>query len=79
MTIDNTIFTLELMYRRPKFLELLLEIREQLAREVDYDVELFAETVRSGNFPGETGKFELDDRSSAKRSSKKKQKKKTGI
>jgi hypothetical protein len=36
------------MYRRPKFLEILLEIREQMSRDVDYDVDLFAELVRSG-------------------------------
>ena len=38
------------MYRRPKFLEVLLEIRQEMAREADYDVDLFAEMVRSGNF-----------------------------
>jgi hypothetical protein len=36
------------MYRRPKFLEILHEIREQMSREADYDVDLFAESVRSG-------------------------------
>jgi len=36
------------MYRRPKFLEILIEIREQMSRDVDYDVDLFAERVRSG-------------------------------
>ncbi|MCO6510002.1 MAG: hypothetical protein J5I65_04345 [Aridibacter famidurans] len=36
------------MYRRPKFLEILLEVREQMARDADYDVDLFAELVRSG-------------------------------
>lgn len=36
------------MYRRPKFLEILLEIRQDMAREADYDVDLFAEMVRSG-------------------------------
>lgn len=38
------------MYRRPKFLEVLLEIRREMAREADYDVDLFAEMVRSGKF-----------------------------
>ena len=37
------------MYRRPKFLELLLEIRQEMAAEADYDVELFAELARSGH------------------------------
>lgn len=39
------------MYRRPKFLEVLHAIREEMSREVDYDVDLFAETVRSGVRP----------------------------
>jgi len=39
------------MYRRPKFLEVLHAIREQMSREVDYDVDLFAEMVRSGSRP----------------------------
>lgn len=36
------------MYRRPKFLEVLLEIRREMALEADYDVDLFAELARSG-------------------------------
>jgi hypothetical protein len=39
------------MYRRPKFLEVLHAIREEMSREVDYDVDLFAEFVRSGVRP----------------------------
>ena len=39
------------MYRRPKFLEVLHAIREQMSRDVDYDVDLFAEMVRSGVRP----------------------------
>ena len=38
------------MYRRPKFLELLLEIRQSMSREADYDIDLFAEMIRSGKF-----------------------------
>ena len=37
------------MYRRPKFLEILLETRRAMALEADYDVDLFAEIARSGN------------------------------
>ena len=40
-----------LMYRRPKFLEVLHAIREEMSREADYDVDLFAEMVRSGVTP----------------------------
>ena len=36
------------MYRRTKFVELLLEIREEMAHEADYDVDLFAEFARTG-------------------------------
>lgn len=36
------------MYRRPKFLEVLIDIRQEMARDADYDVDLFAEIVRSG-------------------------------
>jgi hypothetical protein len=39
------------MYRRPKFLEVLHAIREEMSREVDYDVDLFAEMIRSGVRP----------------------------
>ena len=35
------------MYRRSKFIEILLEIRGEMAREADYDVDLFAEMVRA--------------------------------
>ena len=36
------------MYRRSKFLEVLLEVRQQMARDADYDLDLFAEMIRSG-------------------------------
>lgn len=39
------------MYRRPKFLEILLEIRREMALEADYDVDLFAELARTGKRP----------------------------
>lgn len=39
------------MYRRPKFLEILIDIRREMALESDYDVELFAEMARSGAKP----------------------------
>lgn len=39
------------MYRKPKFLQVLHRIRERMSREVDYDVDLFAEMVRSGALP----------------------------
>ena len=39
------------MYRKPRFLEELHAIREEMAREADYDVELFAEMTRSGARP----------------------------
>jgi hypothetical protein len=54
------------MYRRPKFLEVVLEIRQEMAREADYDVELFAEMVRSGSFPETARKPSLIDGSESK-------------
>lgn len=39
------------MYRRPRFLEVLHAIREEMSREADYDVDLFAEMVRSRQQP----------------------------
>ncbi|HXG63995.1 MAG TPA: hypothetical protein VNO70_02740 [Blastocatellia bacterium] len=39
------------MYRKPRFLEELHAIREEMSRECDYDIDLFAEMVRSGQRP----------------------------
>lgn len=39
------------MYRKPRFLEVLHAIREEMSREADYDVDLFTEMVRSGKVP----------------------------
>lgn len=49
------------MYRRPKFLEVLLDIRQEMARCADYDVDLFAELVRSGDFPESSGVRSVSD------------------
>lgn len=49
------------MYRRPKFLEVLIKIREEMAREADYDTDLFAEIVRSGRGPGKKSSHSLSD------------------
>lgn len=39
------------MYPRSKFQEVLLEIRQEMAREADFDVDLFAEIIRTGAGP----------------------------
>jgi len=39
------------MYRKPRFLEELHAIHEEMSREADYDVELFAEMTRTGARP----------------------------
>lgn len=39
------------MYRKPRFLEILHSIREEMSRDADYDVELFTEMVRSNRLP----------------------------
>jgi rRNA maturation endonuclease Nob1 len=51
------------MYRRPKFLEVLHEIREEMSREADYDMEAFAEIIRNeeGKRQKEKGKNIKDD------------------
>lgn len=51
------------MYRRPKFLEVLLEIRQEMAREADYDVDLYTEMVRSGTLSKETATHSLAESS----------------
>jgi hypothetical protein len=39
------------MYRRPRFLEELHAIREEMSRQCDYDMDLFAEMLRRGKPP----------------------------
>lgn len=36
------------MYRRPKFLETLINIRLEMAEEAGQDIEIFVESVRTG-------------------------------
>lgn len=52
------------MYRRPIFLEILLKIRQEMAREADYDVDLFTEMVRGGNFSNDSEKYDLSEEKS---------------
>ncbi|HEY0428488.1 MAG TPA: hypothetical protein VGC76_11965 [Pyrinomonadaceae bacterium] len=49
------------MYRRPKFQEILLKIRQDMSRESDYDVDLFAEMVRSGKFLNGDNVYDLSE------------------
>ena len=49
------------MYRRPKFLELLLKIREEMAREADHDVDFFVEMVRSGIQPATDDRYSMSE------------------
>lgn len=39
------------MYHRPRFLEELEAIREEMSRECDYDMDLFAEMIRNDQLP----------------------------
>ncbi|MET0752300.1 MAG: hypothetical protein ABWZ66_02955 [Pyrinomonadaceae bacterium] len=50
------------MYRRPKFLEVLLKIRQDMSREADYDVDLFAEMIRSGTFSDNKNDYDLSEK-----------------
>ena len=58
------------MYPRSKFQEILLAIRQEMAREVDFDVDMFVETVRSGGGRGsQAGRYsvvESEDEPAAK-------------
>ncbi len=49
------------MYRRPKFLEVLIDIRQEMARQSDYDVDLFAEMIRSDKFQKDDVRHNLSD------------------
>ena len=50
------------MYPRSKFQEVLLEIRQEMAREADFDVDLFAEIVRTGAGPQDARIHSMSDR-----------------
>lgn len=54
------------MYRRAKFVEMLIEIRQEMAHEADYDVELFAENARHGSIDGGVPRKKLIDPSAIK-------------
>ncbi len=58
------------MYRRPKFLEILLEIREQMSRDADFDADLFAEMVRSGKISERQKKFDLKESKKSEKETK---------
>ncbi len=63
-TFSYSLFTFRFslnMYRRPKFLEVLLEIRQKMSREADYDVDLFAEKVLTGNFEKNENFYDLSE------------------
>lgn len=55
------------MYPRSKFQEVLLEIRQEMAREADFDVDLFAEIVRTGSGPQDARIHSLTDQPSGER------------
>jgi hypothetical protein len=58
------------MYRRPKFLEVLLEIRQEMSRQADYDVDLFAEMIRSDKFAKNENQHDLSDAKDAQEKSR---------
>ena len=58
-TYDN--LTDLIMYRRPKSLEVLLTIREEMAREADYDVDFFVEMVHSGIQPATDQRYSIGE------------------
>ncbi len=42
-------------------MEVLLEIRQEMSRQADYDVDLFAEMVRSDKFAKGSNRYELNE------------------
>jgi len=64
------------MYRRPIFLEVLLKIRQEMAREADYDVDLFAEMVRGGKFSEDSENYILTEEKKTEPKPKKKTRRK---
>jgi hypothetical protein len=50
------------MYRRPRFLQILIAIREEMARDADFDVDLFVEMARTGKGFEKSGRHSLPDR-----------------
>jgi hypothetical protein len=74
-TIHDSRFTIHdsrltnYVYRRPKFLAILLDIRRDMAHEADYDTDLFAEMIRTGRHSGREKSYSLvyDDEDSPPR------------
>ena len=58
------------MYRRPRFLEVLLKIREEMAREADYDVDFFAEMIRNGIAPATDIRYAIGEANNGKSAEK---------
>lgn len=52
------------MYHRPKFLEILLEIREEMSREAEFDIGLFVENTFSAEIKKDKISENLDRKSS---------------
>lgn len=50
------------MYRRSKFQAILLEIRQEMAREADFDLDLFTQMVRSSGFSSAQTDHRISDR-----------------
>jgi hypothetical protein len=63
------------MYRRPKFLEVLIRIREEMAREADYDTDLFTEMVRSGRSSWQKRRYSLGETQPSENEEKRRSKK----
>ncbi len=47
------------MYRRSKFLEILIAVREEMAREADYDTDLFVEMARTGSRKAKATRYSM--------------------
>ena len=64
------------MYRRSIFLDVLIAIRQEMAREADYDVDLFVERARSGK--SSIGRYKIKESRPRTADTKAKKRVKTG-
>lgn len=70
------------MYRRPKFLEKLLDVRRVMSLEADYDVIAFAQMARTGNVVARNQpvtRVVTEDENSSRRTSRAKIKKRIAV
>lgn len=51
-------------------MEILLEIREEMSREADYDIDVFAQMIKTGNMRGEKKVYDLSEEKNDRRAAR---------